>query len=1004
MENNLLKLNIIKLKKNPNENSFYLKSRSINNFNSNICRCKCDCECHKKIHSKTSKNRTQIKKLNSNIFNLKLNPQIQRKTISKAIKKNEYTFDPISITNSTEPNQNIITTSNMGDLNNNYNGYILYRNDIKDFSIFLNALHKIKYKNSDAKKIPKSSSFKGININRNIILEDDIKFNKNLNLNCYKGEIFNNNNNKDNSITESDTRSYNQKSMSIYKNISLNDLRKNKINFDKKKDTRTYQLYSGNSIENTFLNNNYQKMNNANKENDLYSINENNQILNKKNQTNNNKLIPKNWNIDYNENYNYKKNYFLEEKFNTNDNHRISPLGHIVDNFVTMLKDKNIQMNKMIRKNVVKNKNYWYNKYNEDIMIKKRRLEDKCLNNNKLKNNYSCYDIIDKGNHIENTNKKIYNKRKYPINERNNKIHKMKEMKANYEEKYNNKINDNFNFSFNNKYFNNQILSENEKNAKNNTCIIKKNESLNKYKVGNSKTLLKNSFMNYIYKNKDSTKSENKKKGIEIKYINEINKENNINKDKNIDKKINNTGLNGIKKKNINKNIKCFQNNNNKLKLTIETFNIFIHDKKENKDKNISKLNDNSFIDKSGLSPSKFEKNIEIQNISNLSYNPNHTLLISKEGLDQSHILLNKSKNYCETVAEKVKKLIKKKASENSKKPSLLSKLNLNTDLTLTDSEKSEKELTDTNVIKRNINLSCKSFFCIYYKYDKISILAFDFENKTFSLHDYSDFDNFEENYRLSLNKGNLFLNIGKFFYIITGKNYDLLYMFDSKKKTMNKLCKLNNNHSNGNLIYYENNLICLSGDFNKSVEKYNIKKNVWNNMPEMIKERSGSGVVILNNKYIVNLFGYNSPTKKYLSNIEYFDKTNKLNSAWKFIECNNFSLKIKNFFCINNNNKIIIVGGIKYNENDKEKMKYNNNFIKIIFSEKNLDKENHVKIEELIGKSRDINKNKNYSFLKGGKKFEEQKDIYYEVFDDKYNCHIFKGNKNSHDIYYCHF
>ena len=234
MENNLLKLNIIKLKKNPNDNLFYLKSRSINNFNSNICRCKCDCECHKNIHSKTSKNRT------NNIFNLKLNPQIPRKSITKTIKKNEYTFDPVSITNSTEPNQNIITTSNMGDLNSNNNGYMLYRNDIKDFSIFLNALHRIKYKNSEVKKIQKSSSFKGININRNIILEDDKKFNKNLNLNYYKEGIFDINN-KDNNITENEN-SYSKKKMTIYNNMSLNDLRKNK-NFDKINDIRTYKLY-----------------------------------------------------------------------------------------------------------------------------------------------------------------------------------------------------------------------------------------------------------------------------------------------------------------------------------------------------------------------------------------------------------------------------------------------------------------------------------------------------------------------------------------------------------------------------------------------------------------------------------------------------------------------------------------------------------------------------------------------------------------------------------------
>lgn len=226
-------------------------------------------------------------------------------------------------------------------------------------------------------------------------------------------------------------------------------------------------------------------------------------------------------------------------------------------------------------------------------------------------------------------------------------------------------------------------------------------------------------------------------------------------------------------------------------------------------------------------------------------------------------------------------------------------------------------------------------------------------------------------------------------------------YIFDSEKKIMNKLCKLNYNHSNGNLISYEHNLICLSGDFNKSVEIYNSEKNIWNIMPEMIKERSGSGVCIFNNKYILNLFGYNSPTKQYLDNLEYFDMTDKLNPSWKCLECKNFVLKIKNFFCISNNNKIIIVGGCKYNDNDKEKMKYNNNFIKIIFGEENLDKNKNIKIEELIGKIKDINKNKNYLFYNGGKHFDDINDINYEVFDDKYNCHIFKGMNNTHDIFY---
>ena len=230
------------------------------------------------------------------------------------------------------------------------------------------------------------------------------------------------------------------------------------------------------------------------------------------------------------------------------------------------------------------------------------------------------------------------------------------------------------------------------------------------------------------------------------------------------------------------------------------------------------------------------------------------------------------------------------------------------------------------------------------------------------------------------------------------------LYLFDSEKKTIIKLCKLKNNHSNGNLICYENNLICLSGDFNKSVEIYYIKKNIWDKMPEMIKERSSSGVCILNNKYIFNLFGYNSPSKQYLDNIEYFDMTNKLNKSWKLIDCKAFSLKIKNFFSITQNNKIIIIGGIIYNENEEEKIKYNNNFIKMMFSEDNFGNINDIKIEELIWKIKDNNKNKDYSFLNLGKKIEDKNEVIYEVFDDKYNSHIFKGINNTHDIFYANF
>ena len=957
MKNNFHNINT---KMNQNGKSLLLNDKSINSFIST----KCNCECHKNLLYNTSQN--------NNLKN-------------------------INRTNITEPN--------------NQKCYEIYTNNLNDFNMFLDALNKIKNINNkgDNKKVQKSSSFQGINANTNNILQNNKKFFKNLNLNYYDNDNENNNNIEYN---------YNKKicknfSIDNKKNILFNKEENNEGYFDKIYETkRISHPFSDNYIGNKLFNYSKQKSNNLYTQNrDLSSYNSNNNNINKSNKINNIKLnldnYKENLNICYNNNYYQKTNYIQKEKFNTNANHRISPLGHIVDNFVSMLKNKNQKRSQIVIKNCVKlqGQNYWYNKYNEDIMNKKRKLEDMCLMNNRMNNNYSCFNIKKKGNKKDNEKKKIPKKNKEQIYERNKKNSNIKEMKVKYGEK-----NDNITFSFKNKNNKSKTPINNMKKS-NIPNLLKEKNYLNKFikntNENNYKELKESSFNNYIYTKKESINSQIQNNFQVKKAQKKISKnnitENNINDNKIIINKNIVEVKGNIKKKKIFSHFKNSKSLTDNLK--IENFEISINETKT--DKYISTVNDNSFNNKSAInhsSPSKFEKNIEIQNISNISYNPNN-VLISKESLEKSNMILDKSKNNGQTVAERVRKLIMKKAALNPNKLSLSTKLNINTDLSLTDSEKTEKESSaEIYRVKKNIKLSSKSIFTIYYKYEQISILAFDYENKIFSFQDFSDFGNFEENYKLSLKNnynGNILLNTGNYLYIITGKNYDMSYIFDSEKKIMNKLCKLNYNHSNGNLISYEHNLICLSGDFNKSVEIYNSEKNIWNIMPEMIKERSGSGVCIFNNKYILNLFGYNSPTKQYLDNLEYFDMTDKLNPSWKCLECKNFVLKIKNFFCISNNNKIIIVGGCKYNDNDKEKMKYNNNFIKIIFGEENLDKNKNIKIEELIGKIKDINKNKNYLFYNGGKHFDDINDINYEVFDDKYNCHIFKGMNNTHDIFY---
>ena len=46
---------------------------------------------------------------------------------------------------------------------------------------------------------------------------------------------------------------------------------------------------------------------------------------------------------------------------------------------------------------------------------------------------------------------------------------------------------------------------------------------------------------------------------------------------------------------------------------------------------------------------------------------------------------------------------------------------------------------------------------------------------------------------------------------------------------------------------------------------------------------------------------------------------------------------------------------------------------------------------------------NKKYLFCNGYKSYENKNDTIYEVFDNEFNCHLFKENKIEHDIFYLH-
>ncbi len=249
----------------------------------------------------------------------------------------------------------------------------------------------------------------------------------------------------------------------------------------------------------------------------------------------------------------------------------------------------------------------------------------------------------------------------------------------------------------------------------------------------------------------------------------------------------------------------------------------------------------------------------------------------------------------------------------------LSSKLNIGTDLNI-----------DNNYYLsfcQNQIISDKCIFAISPLTKSKSILCFDYKQKSFTFKDYADFGDFQENYSKSMeniqenqNTKSIFLTINYNFYIVTGENCDLFYVFNALDRTINKLCSLKNNHSNGAMLDYNGSIVCIGGNYNKKVELYNQAKNEWIDLPELNIERSNFTSVLIKDKYIFCLFGYNLPMKQYLNTIEYLNIGRYKESTWKYLkyQTDNINYLIFNWSLGINykNEKIIIVGGSNGQEN----------------------------------------------------------------------------------------
>ena len=472
-----------------------------------------------------------------------------------------------------------------------------------------------------------------------------------------------------------------------------------------------------------------------------------------------------------------------------------------------------------------------------------------------------------------------------------------------------------------------------------------------------------------------------------------------------------NPNLNNIKKIELNKNgVRKQKQSPDNYKICKKFFSISKSIDKENKIRNIYKspiLKKNHFSYKNRennhFESFKKENNEEENSLTKYNTEINFDLVKSEEKeennqIDNDHMIKKEKKN----------------------KPDLISKLNIDTNLSI------NNELNIFTKLNKNIEISSKTVFTIYEYLDKIYILCFDFENRKFSLRDFADYNNFEQNYKLSLKskenkkgnfnnrEGNLFLMKGNNLYIVTGKNYDMLYSYDPSKKAMYKLCSLKNNHSNGGLISFnDNSLLCISGDYNKKVELFSISKNEWNDyLSETLIERSNFSFCAVNQRFIFLIFGKNYPTNEYLNTIEYYDLKNNIKdlTGWKYLNFVNkddlTKMNICNGYALNfNDKKIILVGG--YNGLEKKNEQY---FTQIILANEDdlKNNANNTIIERTERKFKDIDKKKKYYFNGGGNiiienknDLDNNKEIYFSSFDNEFNCHVVQISNLAHDVYY---
>ena len=320
------------------------------------------------------------------------------------------------------------------------------------------------------------------------------------------------------------------------------------------------------------------------------------------------------------------------------------------------------------------------------------------------------------------------------------------------------------------------------------------------------------------------------------------------------------------------------------------------------------------------MKPRYFNKNIEDNANNKSNYKNNNIdknirishgkeLELEKDEVKESIREMNRKKNYTHKL-KNINYSLEEIDYEQRNGEQLLSLARLHT----------ERNDEDKNNNKQNNNL-------YLYGIDRNDTLhIFDINNKQWSdMKKISDLvdksDTFKKDYQY---EGTLLYNTLNGVYILTGKKTDTLYYLNSQTNSINKICKFNNCHDNGSIMYDTNSncIYVFGGKKITSCEYYSFSSKKVYKLPDLITDRANASFIVSNNR-IYGFFGFSYGKDTYAGTIEFMDYNKK--DKWvelkniKFLQ-NDISFdteSVSTMYYRQNPNQILIYCGIQGEEED---------------------------------------------------------------------------------------